>query len=79
MIVARSPKVIRRGYRKKMNLLKISRFPDFIQCLPDFSQRFLDFSLKSFFKVRKCERCGSLNPRLTLVAEFIAFTNYWIL
>ena len=45
---------------KKMNL------PDFIQCLPDFSPRFLDFSLKSFFKVRKCERCGSLNPRLTL-------------
>ena len=32
-----------------MNLLKISRFPD-------FSQRFPDFSLTKFFKVRKCER-----------------------
>ena len=47
----------RRGYRKKMNLLKISRFPDFIQY-------FLDFSLTKFVKVRKCERFGSLNPRL---------------
>ena len=42
-----------------MSLLKISRFPD-------FSQRFPDFSLTKFFKVRKCERCGSLNPRLYL-------------
>ena len=49
-----------------MNLLKISRFPDFIQFFPDFSQRFPDFSLTKFFKVRKCERCGSLNPRLHL-------------
>ena len=38
---------------KKMNLLKISRFPDFVQYSPDFS-------LTKFFKVRKCERCGSL-------------------
>ena len=42
---------------KKINLLKIFRFPDFIQCLPDFS-------LTKFFKVRKCERCGNLNQRL---------------
>ena len=34
-----------------------SRFPDFIQYFPDFS-------LTKFFKVRKCERCGSLNPHL---------------
>ena len=27
----------RRGYRKRMNLLKISWFPDFIKCFPDFS------------------------------------------
>ena len=27
-----------------------------------------------FFKVRKCERCGSLNPRL-----FIALQIYWII
>ena len=47
-----------------MNLFKISRFPHFIQCLSDFSQRFPDFSLSKFFKVRKCERCGSLNLRL---------------
>ena len=51
---------------KKMNLLKISRFPDFILCLPDFSQRFPDFSPTKFFKVRKCERCGILNPRLSM-------------
>ena len=49
---------------KKMNLLKISRFPDFIQYLLDFSHRFPDFSLTKFFKVRNCERCDSLNPRL---------------
>ena len=30
-----------------------------------FSQRFPDFSLTKFFKVR--ERCGSLNPRLGVV------------
>ena len=54
----------RRRYRKKMNLLKFSRFPDFVQYLPDFSQCFPDFSLTKFFKVRKCERCDSLNPRL---------------
>ena len=41
--------VCRRGYRKKMNPLKISRFPDFIQYFPDFSQRFPDFSLKVNF------------------------------
>ena len=40
-----------------MNLFKISRFPDFIQYFPDFS-------LTKIFKVRKSERCGSLNPRL---------------
>ena len=73
----------RRGYMT--NLPKISRFPDFIQyfsvfsqrCL-DFSQRFPDFSLTKFFKVRKCERCGSLNPRMgkvmlyriTVVADY---------
>ena len=34
----------RRGYRKKMNLLKIFWFPDFIQHLPDFSQCFPDSS-----------------------------------
>ena len=28
---------VRRGYKKKMNLLKISRFPDFVQYFPDFS------------------------------------------
>ena len=43
---------------------KISRFPDFIQYFPDFSQPSPDFSLTKFFKVRDCERCGSLNPRL---------------
>ena len=58
---------IRRGYRKEMNLLKISRFLDFIQNFPDFSQRFPDFSLTKFFNVRKCERCGSLNPRLSML------------
>ena len=54
---------------KKMNILKISRFSDFIQCFPDFSQRFPDFSLIKFFEVRKCERCGSLNPRLLYFRE----------
>ena len=57
-----------------MNFLKISRFPDFIQYFPDFSQRFPDFfttfprkcTFSKFFKVRKCERCGILNPRLNL-------------
>ena len=39
-------------------------FPRFSQRFPDFSQRFPDFSLTKFFKVRKCERCGSLNPYL---------------
>ena len=55
-----------RGYRKKMSLLKISRFPDFIRRFPDFLQRFPDF-----FKVRKYERCGSLNPRLLGVRKVI--------
>ena len=55
-----------------MNLLKISRFPDFIQYFPDLSQRFTDFSLAKFFKVRKCERCGSLNPRL-LLGSIVAY------
>ena len=57
--------------QEKMNLLKISSFPDFIRCLPhfsqyfpDISQRFPDFSLTKFFKVRKGERYGSLNPRM---------------
>ena len=50
--------------QKKNEPLQNFRFPDFIQCLPDFSQRFPDFSLTTFFKVRKSERCGSLNPRL---------------
>ena len=66
----------RRGYMT--NLPKISRFPDFIQYFSVFSQRCLDFSLTKFFKVRKCERCGSLNPRLgkvmlyriTVVADY---------
>ena len=54
-----------RGYRKKMNLLTISRFPDFIQCFPDFSQRFPESALLvNLSRFRKCERCGSLNPRL---------------
>ena len=47
-----------------MNLLKISRFypmfPRFFTTFPDFSQRFPDFSLTKFFKVRKCDLCGSL-------------------
>ena len=47
-----------------MKLLKISRFPGFIQCFPDFSRRSPDFSLTKFFKVHKCKRCVSLNPRL---------------
>ena len=59
-----------------MNLLKISHFPDFIQYFPDCSQRFPDFSLTKFFKVRKCERCGSLNPRLSILAiQFVVFIN----
>ena len=29
-----------------------------------FNQYFPDFSQTKFFKVCKCERCGSLNPRL---------------
>ena len=49
----------RRGCRKKTNLLKISR-------CPDFSQYFPDFSLTKFFKVHKCESCGSLNRRLCI-------------
>ena len=49
-----------------MNLLKISRFPDFIQCLPDFS-------LRKLFKVRRCERCGSLNPCLNYCTIFTSF------
>ena len=56
-----------------MNLFKISWFPDFIQYFPDFSQRFPDFSLTKFFKVRKCERCGSLNPRL----DFQSVIFFW--
>ena len=68
--------VSRRRYRKKMNLFKIFRFPDFIQCLPDFSQRFPDFSLTTFFKVRKSERCGSLNPRL--VSQVIWLSTIFI-
>ena len=60
----------RRGYRKKMNLLKIFRFPNFIQYFPDFSQRFPDFLLTKFFKVRKCEYCGSLNPRLDFFLRY---------
>ena len=62
LLISKAPyfarKTSMRGYRKKINLLKISHFPD-------FSQRFPDFSLTKFFKVRKCGRCGSLNPRLT--------------
>ena len=48
--------------QEKMNLLKISRFPDFIQYFPDSPQHIPDFSPTKFFKVRKCDRCGSLNP-----------------
>ena len=33
-----------------MNLLKISRFPDFIQYLHDFSQCFPDFSQQIFLR-----------------------------
>ena len=48
---------------KKMN--PVSRFylifPDFFTTFPWF------FTNSKFFKVRKCERCGSLNPRLTLL------------
>ena len=51
---------------KKMNILKIPRFLDFIQCFPDFS-------LTKFFKVRKYERCGSLNPHLDIVDKNICF------
>ena len=59
-----------------MNLLKISHFPDFIQYFLDCSQRFPDFSLTKFFKLRKCERCGSLNPRLSILAiQFVVFIN----
>ena len=54
-----------------MNLLKISRFPDFIQYFPDFSQRFPDFLPTKFFEVHKCERCGSLNPRLGFIPNHI--------
>ena len=64
---------------KKMNLFKISRFPILSNVSPIFhnvssifhnvspiiSQCFPDFSLTKFFKVRKCERCGILNPRLS--------------
>ena len=56
-----------------MNHLKISQFPDFIQYFPDFLQRFPDFSLTKFFKVRKCERCGSLNPRLQVMKNVELF------
>ena len=58
-----------------MNLLKISWFPDFIQYLPIFPQRFPDFSLTKFFKVRKCERCDSLNPRLNYKGFTIGLTT----
>ena len=47
---------------KKMKLLKIFRFTDFIQYFPDFL-------LTKFFKVRKCERCGSLNPCLSFITQ----------
>ena len=36
----------------------------FYPIFPRFLQRLPDFSLTKFFKVRNCERCGSLNPRL---------------
>ena len=45
-----------------MKLLKIFRFTDFIQYFPDFL-------LTKFFKVRKCERCGSLNPCLSFITQ----------
>ena len=41
---------LRRGYKKKMNILKISRFPDFIQCFPDFSQPFSRFFTNKIFQ-----------------------------
>ena len=44
-------------------------FPWFSQCFPDFSQRFPDFSLTKLFKVRKCERCDSLNPRCWYITK----------
>ena len=51
----------RRGYRQKNKPpqnFSVSRFYQI------YIQSFPDFSLTKFFKVRKCERCGSLNPRL---------------
>ena len=50
-----------------MNLLKISRF------YPIFPRFFTTFPRKctfsKFFKVRKCERCGSLNPLLVYIVS----------
>ena len=42
-------------------------FPDFIQYFPDFSQT-------KFFKISKCERYGSLNPRLITEYDTSLFT-----
>ena len=50
--------VHRRGYRKNF---PVSRFHPMF---PRFFTTFPRFSLTKFFKVCKCERCGSLNPRL---------------
>ena len=59
----------RRGYRKKNEPpynFPVSRF---YPIFPDFLQPSPDFSPTKIFKVRKCERCGSLNPRLPLVTS----------
>ena len=68
--------VSRRGYRKKMNLLKISRLPDFIQCLPDLSQRFPDFSLKFFSRFASAN--ASLNPRLVSVIMVVRCMQFFL-
>ena len=50
--------------RKKWTSSKFPGFPVLSNIFPIFPQRFPDFSLTKFFKVHKCERCGSLNPCL---------------
>ena len=52
---------------KKWTFSKLPGFPIIHNISPTFSQRFPDFSLTKFFKVRKCKRCGSLNPRLFMI------------
>ena len=58
----------RRGYRKKINLLKISRFPDFIQYLPDFSQYFPDFyNVSPIFQEQKFLRFASADVAIVWI------------